>query len=191
MSPPAGAGELTFILGPPIEPEQRRAFDDYQAAMAADREQDARRYEALEREYLEVIFTKEQAGEASIFAELLGAALGAPVRVLRTSFDAAMQGGLWVVAVTVSGRDLVFGPKGPANGASGLRRKLATTRSWQWKRPRWLPRSLIPTLASGPSALPVGEGGRTNSTGSGSRRRTEARLCRSGAGSERRVVARL
>lgn len=113
MSRPGHDDELSFILGPPAEPALRRYFDDFQAAFHEHREDEVRRYQALEKELLDEIFVGSGAEQASVFAELLGGALGAAVRLRRAAFSTAFMKGLWVPAVTIRSEDLEFLSGGP------------------------------------------------------------------------------
>lgn len=79
--------------------------------MKEGRDEEVRRYEALEREFLEEIFVGGSSEEPSAFAELLGAALQARLR--RVTINKAFMKGLWVCAATIHGRDLDLSPRGP------------------------------------------------------------------------------
>lgn len=102
-------GELTIVFGPPAEPSLRQHFDAYQAAAWKGRDDEARRYETLEKELFEEIF-QGNGEEDSIFDELLSGALETKVRVRRFDFGQSIMRGLWVPTVVIHARDLEFLP---------------------------------------------------------------------------------
>jgi hypothetical protein len=91
--------ELTFLLGPPADAQQRASFDRMQAAIRSGPAEEAKAYERKQAVYFAELFRRER-DEPSIVEDLLAAVLGATVRLRDYNLTIGLARGLWVPCLT-------------------------------------------------------------------------------------------
>jgi hypothetical protein len=91
--------ELTFILGPPADAQQRAFFDRMQAAIRSGPAAEAATYEREQAACFAELFRRER-DEPSIVEDLLAAILGATVRLRDHELTIGLARGFWVPCLT-------------------------------------------------------------------------------------------
>ena len=93
--------ELTFILGPPAEAQQKAFFDRMQAVIRSGHAQEAEAYERKQAGYLAELFRREH-DRPSIVEELINAVLGPTARLRGYELTLGMARGFWVPCLTLA-----------------------------------------------------------------------------------------